>query len=152
MKEESGQNSLVKEREFVIEEEGVLADVIADIDWIRESKNISRRDLAARLGVSEARVSKIFSSNGSNLTLRTAARLFFALGERLKVTSAHLEVLRQQVAAGSHWHVSGETGSAEPQCLWASTSCVQFHSSKPRVRLRISETAPCSCDDGLKVA
>jgi DNA-binding Xre family transcriptional regulator len=42
-------------------------------------KGVSQRDLAERLGVSEARVSQMFGSAG-NLTVRTVGEVFHALG------------------------------------------------------------------------
>jgi transcriptional regulator with XRE-family HTH domain len=48
---------------------------------------ISRKELAERLGVSPARVSQILSCHGSNLTLRTVARVAHALGEDFELIS-----------------------------------------------------------------
>lgn len=50
-------------------------------------KGVSNKDLAERLGMSPARVSQIFSTNGPNLTLRTIARVAHALGEDFEFIS-----------------------------------------------------------------
>lgn len=42
---------------------------------------VTNKELAERLGMSPARVSQVFSSNGPNLTLKTIARIAHALGE-----------------------------------------------------------------------
>ncbi|PWE26804.1 hypothetical protein C4N9_20425 [Pararhodobacter marinus] len=44
-------------------------------------KGVSNKELAEKLGMTPARVSQIFSSNGPNLTLKTIARIAHALGE-----------------------------------------------------------------------
>lgn len=44
-------------------------------------KGVTNKELSDRLGMSPARVSQIFSSNGPNLTLKTIARIAHALGE-----------------------------------------------------------------------
>lgn len=76
--------------------EGFLVDVVADIDWILDEKGMTRRELAARLGVTEQRVSRIFSSNGHNLTLRSLARIFRALDEDVRLDSETLRHVRSE--------------------------------------------------------
>lgn len=44
-------------------------------------RGVSNKELSERLGMSPARVSQIFSTNGPNLTLKTIARIAHALGE-----------------------------------------------------------------------
>jgi len=44
-------------------------------------KGVSNKELSERLGMSPARVSQIFSTNGPNLTLKTIARIAHALEE-----------------------------------------------------------------------
>lgn len=43
-------------------------------------KNVSQKELARRLNISEARISRFFSP-GCNITVRNLARIFHALGE-----------------------------------------------------------------------
>ena len=58
------------------------AEIIARIDAILKEKGITQRDLARRLGKSEAVVSR-WTTGFPNLTLRSIAALSVALGESL---------------------------------------------------------------------
>jgi len=50
-------------------------------------KGVGKKELSERLGISPARVSQIFSSNGPNLTLKTTARIAHAIGEDFELIS-----------------------------------------------------------------
>lgn len=58
------------------------ADIIARIDSILKEKNMSQRDLARKLGKSEAVISR-WTTGFPNFTLRSIAELSAALGEQL---------------------------------------------------------------------
>lgn len=58
------------------------ADIIARIDTLLQEKNMTQRDLARKLGKSEAVVSR-WTTGFPNLTLRSIAELSTALGEPL---------------------------------------------------------------------
>ena len=58
------------------------ADIIARIDSILKEKNMSQRDLARKMGKSEAVVSR-WTTGVPYLTLRSIAELSMALGESL---------------------------------------------------------------------
>ena len=58
------------------------ADIIARIDSILKEKNMSQRDLARKMGKSEAVASR-WTTGFPNLTLRSIAELSTALGESL---------------------------------------------------------------------
>lgn len=58
------------------------AEIIAKIDSILNEKNITQRELAKKLGKSEAVVSR-WTTGLPNLTLRSIAELSVALGEPL---------------------------------------------------------------------
>ena len=58
------------------------ASIIARIDTLLKEKNMTQRDLAKKLGKSEAVVSR-WTSGFPNLTLRSIAELSIALGEPL---------------------------------------------------------------------
>lgn len=90
-------------RRFTLYEEGFLADTVADIDWLLQSKGISRKQLAELTDVSEQRISRIFSQHGGNLTLRTVARIFAAIDEDVRLTSTLLERLRRECRHGNAW-------------------------------------------------
>lgn len=46
-----------------------------------KAKGLNQKHLARRMGVSDAQVSQWLGSRGSNMTLKTVARIFNALGE-----------------------------------------------------------------------
>ncbi|HEY3956636.1 MAG TPA: helix-turn-helix transcriptional regulator [Streptosporangiaceae bacterium] len=56
----------------------LITQVTNEIDWLMRENQITRADLAARMGVSPGRVSQVLSG-GENLTLRTLASLSSAL-------------------------------------------------------------------------
>lgn len=56
----------------------LITQVTNEIDWLMRENQVSRADLAARMGVSPGRVSQVMSG-GENLTLRTLASLASAL-------------------------------------------------------------------------
>ena len=58
------------------------ADIIARIDTLLKEKNMTQRDLARKLGKSDAVVSR-WTTGVPNLTLRSIAELSVALGEAL---------------------------------------------------------------------
>lgn len=65
-------------------EQLALANVALMIADALEASGVSQRDLAGRLGLSEARVSQILNAN-NNLTVRTLARIADALGLELEL-------------------------------------------------------------------
>lgn len=66
----------------VISEVQLSAEIIARIDAILREKKMTQRDLARKLGKSEAVVSR-WTTGFPNLTLRSIAELSTALGEPL---------------------------------------------------------------------
>ena len=68
----------------VFEEELLVGEATDTVAALVESLGLSQRELAARLGVSEGRVSQILSG-GTNLTLRSLAGLGWALGVEFKL-------------------------------------------------------------------
>jgi transcriptional regulator with XRE-family HTH domain len=63
---------------------GLITQVTNEIDWLMRENQISRADLAARMGVSPGRVSQVLSG-GENLTLRTLAALGAALDAQFEL-------------------------------------------------------------------
>lgn len=49
---------------------------------------VTQKELAERLGLSSARVSQILTADGSNLTLKTIARVAYALEEEFELISS----------------------------------------------------------------
>ena len=73
----------------IMAEMQLSAEIIARIDTILKEKKMSQRDLARKLGKSEAVVSR-WTTGFPNLTLRSIAQLSIALGEPLiSVTSSN---------------------------------------------------------------
>ena len=66
----------------ILMEVQLSAEIIARIDAILREKNMTQRDLARKLGKSEAVVSR-WTTGFPNLTLRSIAELSNALGEPL---------------------------------------------------------------------
>lgn len=69
-------------------EESLVADVQHDIVGLMKAKGVSRAELARRLRVSAPYVSQILGDEDANLTLRTIARVYDALGERATISSS----------------------------------------------------------------
>jgi transcriptional regulator with XRE-family HTH domain len=74
-----------EEETFAVE--AFIVDVQVAIQKALLAKGISQAELARRLGLSQARVSQIFSGSGANLTLKTLARISYALGEPIVSTN-----------------------------------------------------------------
>lgn len=79
---------------------GLITQVTNEIDWLMRESQISRADLAARMGVSPGRVSQVLSG-GENLTLRTLASLGAAL-------DAHFEFELQPAGAVADGQQTGQ--------------------------------------------
>lgn len=80
---------------------GLITQVTNEIDWVMRENQVTRADLAARMGVSPGRVSQVLSG-GENLTLRTLASLAAAL-------DMHFELELQPAAAPAPSHETGQT-------------------------------------------
>ena len=66
----------------IMSEVQLSADIIARIDAVLKQKNMTQRDLAKRMGRSEAVISR-WTSGFPNLTLKSIAEISTALGEPL---------------------------------------------------------------------
>lgn len=84
--------------ELIDAEEEFLVDVQIAMHALLQIRGLKQRDLAALIGVSEPYVSQLFSSDASNLTLRTLAKVFAALGDKVELSS---DILRQKGLAGT---------------------------------------------------
>lgn len=74
------------EEEYILAEESFRIDVQVAIHEAMQAKRVNQKELAKRLGLTEARVSQIFSDE-CNVTIRTLAKVFHALGETPKLTT-----------------------------------------------------------------
>jgi transcriptional regulator with XRE-family HTH domain len=77
------------------EEELLLGEATENVTALLRSLEISQRELARRLGVSEARVSQIVSG-AENLTLRSVAALGWALGIRFELDPVSMSRAERQ--------------------------------------------------------
>ncbi|MBO9710469.1 MAG: helix-turn-helix transcriptional regulator [Caulobacter sp.] len=69
-------------------EEALIADVQFEISKLMRRNGISKAELARRLGVSAPYVTQILGNEGANLTLKTVARVFDALGDVAVISTA----------------------------------------------------------------
>lgn len=73
-----------EEREiFAIED--LVFDTQLLIQKAMKAKGVSQKELAERLACTPAWVSQLLSTKGTNLTLKTVARIAYALGEKIVV-------------------------------------------------------------------
>ncbi len=79
------------EYEMILAEERAIANVQAMAIRLLEEKKIRKAQLARDLQVSEARISQIFGGDPSNLTIKKAAQLFFAMGEELVISCRKID-------------------------------------------------------------
>ena len=66
----------------VVSEVQLSVDIIARIDTLLKQKNMTQKDLAKKMGRSEAAISR-WTSGFPNLTLKSIAEISTALGEPL---------------------------------------------------------------------
>jgi len=88
-------NNLSQDIGVLIAEDRFITDVQIAIHTLMEERGMSRADLARSIGVSEARVSQMFRDSPSNLTAKSIARIFHALGESPELTCEGLRALRR---------------------------------------------------------
>lgn len=63
---------------------GLINEITDKIETLMECQGLSKKELAERLGVSKASVSRILSGN-RNMTLDTLVKVSFALGYRPRI-------------------------------------------------------------------
>jgi transcriptional regulator with XRE-family HTH domain len=88
-------------------EENLLIDFHFQIQEMMSAKGLSRTELAEKAGISKARLSQILS-NEANPTLKSMARLFHALGEKVCVDHKPLDEVSFEIspklkAVGQQW-------------------------------------------------
>ena len=86
----------------------LVTQLTNEINWYMRERDLTRADLAARMGVSPGRVSQILGG-GENLTLRTLAALSTALDARfdielspLKGVDTYTSAQAESVPAANH--------------------------------------------------
>lgn len=109
------------EEERIYAEENFRIDVQMLIHDVMEKKGINQRELAQRLGVTEARVSQFFSDR-FNMTVRKLAGVFYALGERPELKLAKREVLSPLVIKHEQvWSSTFNMGNAQADFTFKAT-------------------------------
>ena len=73
------------------------AEVVRFVVAKLKLKNMSKTDLALKIGVKESRISRILNDDG-NLTMLTVGKLFWAFGEMPELTVKKREPLRRTPA------------------------------------------------------
>jgi len=86
---------------------GLVTQLMNEINWHMHERNLTRADLASRMGVSPGRVSQVLSG-GENLTLRTLASIATALDAHFR-----LDLRPQEPAAGDEARPPGAAATAE---------------------------------------
>jgi transcriptional regulator with XRE-family HTH domain len=98
----------------------LVTQLTNEINWYMRERDLTRADLAARMGVSPGRVSQILGGT-ENLTLRTLAALSTAL-------DAHFDIELSPLKSGDSYT---SRGAAQAESAPAGN-----HSSLPRARHR----------------
>jgi transcriptional regulator with XRE-family HTH domain len=81
---------------MLLAEERAIAAVQSMAIRLIEEKKLKRTDLASFLGVSDARISQIFAGDPSNLSIKKAAQLFYAMGEELKFSCKKIDEMNER--------------------------------------------------------
>jgi transcriptional regulator with XRE-family HTH domain len=83
-------------------EENLLIDFQFLLEELMMKKGIERAELAARTGISEARLSQLMGA-AANPTAKTFARLFHALGEEVTISTKHKRLLAIEEKLPGDW-------------------------------------------------
>jgi len=110
--------------EIQVIEENAVAHVQAMVLRLLDAKKISRTKLAERMGVSLAHVSQLLGNNPKNLSVKKAARVFYALDEELLLTCAGIEALNRQ-AEEHHAILESSMRSSEAQWECANSNEIE---------------------------
>jgi transcriptional regulator with XRE-family HTH domain len=103
---------------MLLAEERAIATVQAMAIRLLEEKKLKRTDLAGLLGVSEARISQIFSGDPSNLSIKKAAQLFFAMGEELEFSCKKIDEMNER-AQKRNRETAILTRASKESFIWA---------------------------------
>jgi DNA-binding Xre family transcriptional regulator len=114
-------------REARLAEERFLLAAQKAMQHMLNEKGLRYRDLARRLGVSEARVSHMFGDDAANLTLRTLAKVFHCLGESAVIISAREYERKLSDAAGQTSEDAGGWRVAAPDFVWVDRCAEPLH-------------------------
>ncbi len=111
--------------------EDLIFSVQLAIQKVMNSGCVSQKELAERLGISAARVSQFLSTEGANLTIKTIAKIGYALGESFvlerqvkEFENFEVEALSKKSAASlikaqKVWRSKGANHNRIPQKMMA---------------------------------
>lgn len=111
-------NELFGFSEADLHEEDFLVEVEVSINRIMKFKNISRKVLADRLGVTKSAVTQLLPEGGSNMTISKLAKVFAALDERVELTSESIRALNEEIDEKVSMR-SSMMNQKRAQCLWS---------------------------------
>src|SRR5262245_52992558 len=83
------------DEELKFAEETAMAQTALAVADLLANTNMTQRALAERVGVSEARISQILCAN-SNPTVRTMARIGYAMGRRMVIEFKRPPMVREE--------------------------------------------------------
>jgi transcriptional regulator with XRE-family HTH domain len=110
--------------------ESLVFSVQVALQKAMSKHGVANKELAQRLGMSPARVSQVFSSNGPNLTLKTIARIQHALGEDFEfISKSEIEAPKPQEA----FKLFKGVNFGKPKLAWNE---VHNSQTKPRARAK----------------
>jgi DNA-binding phage protein len=115
--------------EVVFAEENFRVDVQHRILSVMNKLNVSRAELARRMGKSEQHVSQLFASS-ANPTVKTIARIFYALGDECFISSKQLDAVAHNRQKLCSWALV-VTQSAKRDASGCGT-VLQFGALQPR--------------------
>ena len=99
-------NKIAKRRKLQISHSYLSLVILDKVCELMNEKNITNSKLARRMKISTSEVSRLLSDN-RNLTIKTIAKLFYALGEELEVvTSSELTKIKSQNNTNRTWSSS----------------------------------------------
>ena len=95
------------EEALIYAQENLIVDFQHAIQKLLNLSGMSRRELAARSDMNEAQLSQLFKDS-ANPTLKTVARVFYALGDECILTSRYLEKLGGREHPTAKWEIAGD--------------------------------------------
>lgn len=108
--------------ELELIEEKAVAHIQAMVFRLLDEKKMSRSDLAAAMDCSAAHVSQLLADDPPNLSIKKAARLFYGLGERLRMTCDTIDKMNDRAEVNNARARSICTVQQKPGMMWQNVS------------------------------
>lgn len=106
-------NDIEHEEETILD---LLLQVQLELQLAMELRGVRQKDLADALGVSEARISQVFSSLNPNLTIKTIGRIAHALGGDFAFTKKSRQYIWADVSAENAAHAEQVENKEVSRC------------------------------------